>query len=151
MSLKIVILAFDGLEYDFVERFKLNSLKQKQYGKVSIPDQCYFKEVGLFKVFEAWSPYVWGAFLTGKLPSQIGLTKETYTKWNNSFLQFLKVIGIRLGMGKLKNKGLIFEKIGFKRETFSLIPEQTFLKYAKNPCLLIFLFYAQNGVLDFQM
>lgn len=55
---KIVILGLDALEYDLVEKWNLNGLRQAEYGKIKVPIN---KEVG-----QPISPEVWGSFLTGK-------------------------------------------------------------------------------------
>lgn len=39
--MKAGVLGFDGLEYDLVKRFRLGNMKQKQYEKLSIPEECY--------------------------------------------------------------------------------------------------------------
>lgn len=53
--MRVIILAYDGLEYDLVEKFNLENLKQKEYGKTDISD---------FKVTS--TPILWGSFLTGE-------------------------------------------------------------------------------------
>ncbi len=56
--MKVFILGLDGLEYDFVEKWNLSYLKQRQYGKINVPIN---QEVG-----HPTSPEVWATFLTGK-------------------------------------------------------------------------------------
>jgi len=41
--MKVMILAFDGLEYELVEKFNLKNLKQIEYGKVRIPKECFLE------------------------------------------------------------------------------------------------------------
>jgi len=41
--MKVMILAFDGLEYELVEKFNLKNLKQIEYGKVRIPKECFIE------------------------------------------------------------------------------------------------------------
>ena len=41
------------------------------------------------EIDEPWTPLVWSAFLTGKLPDKIGINKLALQKWSNPILQFL--------------------------------------------------------------
>lgn len=56
---KCLILGFDGLEYDLVEEFDLKNLKQKEYGKTDISHYP-----------AAYTPLLWGSFLTGRNVSE---------------------------------------------------------------------------------
>jgi len=138
--MKLAILAFDGLEYDLVERFKLKNIKQRQYGKLSIPEECYTetRDPRGEKVYEPWTPYVWSAFLTGKLPTETGLSKETLVKWDKSALQLLRTFSMKIGLGRIRNKRKIFEKLGFKRKHFSLEDHKypTIFSYTKAPRII---------------
>lgn len=67
--MKVLIFALDGLEHDFVEEWRLKNLQQKEYGKVSIPRVCYkYIKTWRDEHAEAFTPYVWYSFITGKLP-----------------------------------------------------------------------------------
>ena len=55
---KIFILGLDGLEYDFVEKWNLVHLKQREYGKIIVP---IAEKLGVPN-----TPEVWASFLTGK-------------------------------------------------------------------------------------
>lgn len=138
--MKVAILAFDGLEYDLVERFRLKNIKQKQYGKLSIPKECYTetRDPRGEKVYEPWTPYVWSTFLTGKLPAATGISRETLIKWNKPALQFLRTFSMKIGLDRIRNKGKIFEKLGFRRKHFSLEDHKcaTIFTYAKAPCII---------------
>lgn len=138
--MRVAILAFDGLEYNLVERFKLKNMTQKQYGKLSIPRECYTETTDPRgeKVYEPWTPYVWSSFLTGKLPTEIGLTKETLAKWDTSILQLLRIFSMKVGLGKIKNKRKLFQKLGFTRRQFSLQDHKypTIFSHAKKPCII---------------
>jgi hypothetical protein len=138
--MKVAILAFDGLEYDLVERYRLKNIKQRQYDKLSIPKECYTetRDPRGEKVYEPWTPYVWSAFLTGKLPDEVGLSKETLMKWDKSALQLLRTLSMKIGLGSIRNKGRIFEKLGFKRKHFSLEDHQcpTIFNYTETPCII---------------
>lgn len=54
---RVLILAFDGLDYDLVVKWKLKNLMQKTYGTYSVSAEKYA------------SPVLWSAFLTGFAPN----------------------------------------------------------------------------------
>lgn len=114
--MKCIILGFDGLEYNFVEKFQLDHLKQKEYGKTTIPKECFVK-VNYFgkERMEPFTPLIWSSFLTGKLPEQHGVTRSTFIKWENPIVQTLKVVSSKIGLGRIRGKRKFLEKIGFKR------------------------------------
>ena len=91
---KIFILGLDGLEYDFVVRWNLKSLKQKEYGKLEVPID---KESGVPK-----SPEVWSAFLTGKYSSRgLSFKRTPMIDFILRILKFMrKHIPVSLGLGK---------------------------------------------------
>lgn len=103
---RFVILGFDGLEYNLVERFNLTSLKQEQYGKVMIPKECFIKVDSphfASSHFEPWTPLVWYSFLTGKLPSSKFLRDvKIGGKWNNNLLNAIEDLSFTLGLGNLR-------------------------------------------------
>jgi len=138
--MKVAIFGFDGLEYNLVERFRLKNIKQKQYGKITIPKECYIDKFDLRgeKIYEPWTPFVWSAFLSGKNPAEIGLSKGTLKKWENPLLQFLRVLSMKVGLDRIKNKRIILEKLGFKRTSFSIedYKHPTIFDYAHNPCAI---------------
>lgn len=80
--MKILIIAFDGLEYTLVDKGYFPNLKQKEYGKVVVP---ITKEIG-----EPQTTIVWTSFLTGKTPNEHGVTKPAV--WNFELLN--KVVGL---------------------------------------------------------
>lgn len=134
--MRVVILAFDGLEYDLVVKYRLTHFMQMKYGKVSIPKECYIttKDPAGKEYSEPWTFYVWPTILSGKLPKEIGISKETLLKWDNPVLQLIRVITMKIGLGKIKNKGKLFEKMGFKRGfTLSDYKCDTIFHHAKNP------------------
>jgi hypothetical protein len=65
--MRVLVISFDALEYDLVEKFQLNVLKQKYYGKVDL--ESYFqkrpKGVG---GREPRTPEVYSIIYTGKIP-----------------------------------------------------------------------------------
>lgn len=66
---KILILAFDGLEYELVERYRLKALKQKIYGYIDVSS---FKHV--------LTPIIWRSFITGLEPGK----HKVYSWWRFS-------------------------------------------------------------------
>lgn len=57
---KVIVLGIDGLEYDLVEKWKLENIKQKIYCKLDLSD---------YKVIV--TPPIWGSMLTGKIDNEI--------------------------------------------------------------------------------
>ena len=53
--MRVFILGIDGLEYNFVERYRLGNLKQMEYGKTDLSD-----------MEEILTPILLGSFITGK-------------------------------------------------------------------------------------
>ncbi|RLI39257.1 hypothetical protein DRO69_14475 [Candidatus Bathyarchaeota archaeon] len=137
--MKLLVLGFDALEYNLVEKYRLNALKQKQYGKLFIPKECYTKTVDFFgnKVYEPWTPYVWSAFLTGKTPKELGLKKENVVERSNRVINFVRKLVIKMHLEPMWMKyrklfGWAVKKFGGKRERLILDKEQTFLKDVDN-------------------
>ncbi|RLI44512.1 hypothetical protein DRO69_07205 [Candidatus Bathyarchaeota archaeon] len=106
LNLKCVcIIAFDGLEYDLVEEFNLEKIKQCECGKI---------DVSLFKMLA--TPIVWASFITGVPPEEHGL--DDLIAWRNPIIQKLRRLSIRLKLDRIGGKGKIFELLGFKRGEF---------------------------------
>ncbi|MGC9553755.1 MAG: alkaline phosphatase family protein [Thermoplasmatota archaeon] len=60
---KVLVLGIDAVEYDLVEKWDLDNLKQEEYGKTRLPlrpDQ------------EAATVIIWPCFITGKEPRAMG-------------------------------------------------------------------------------
>lgn len=153
--MKLLILGFDALEYNLVERYKLNALKQKQYGKLSIPKECYTETVDFFgnKVYEPWSPYVWSAFLTGKTPKELGLKKENIAERTNRVINFVRKIVIKMHlesawMKSRKMLGWVVKRFGGERKRLILDKEQTFLKNVDDFLAINFPMLSSEWVLD---
>lgn len=113
---------------------------QAQHGRLTIPRECYTETTDPRgeKLYEPWTPYVWAAFLTGKLPTEIGLSKETVVKWDKRPLHLLRALSIKVGLHRIRNKRRVFEKLGFKRRRFSLEDHRfpTIFTYATSPCII---------------
>jgi len=120
---KVLILAFDGLDYDLIKRFKCKNIKQKQYGKLAVPDECKTTIVvsNGQKERVPYTPFVWSAFLTGKPPVEVGLNRENLYKWSNVWLNELRRQARYLKFAKFGNTKLvhtvtrILMKLGFEQ------------------------------------
>lgn len=53
--MKVLIVAFDGLDYKFIRRFNCESLMQKEFGKINLED-----------IYKIATPEIFSNFLTGK-------------------------------------------------------------------------------------
>ena len=77
---KILILGFDGLDYDLIQKRSFPHLKQIEYGKIVVP---ITKDVG-----EPSTPIVWASFITGKEPKKHGIVEPI--AWNSSIIRWLQ-------------------------------------------------------------
>jgi len=113
----IFILGLDGLEYDFVERWNLKSLKQKEYGKLEVPIN---KRTGV-----PLSPEVWAAFLTGKYVPGLDFTRTPMIDFILRTLEFMrKHVPVGFGLGK---------RIRVKApRSFPKLNEKTFLDHTNS-------------------
>ena len=115
--MKSFILGCDGLDYNLVEKWNLQNLKQEVYGKISVPIN---KQRGL-----PTSPEVWASFLTGKQVlglelDRIGLAGKVL----NIIISLRKKINLSLGIGKpFRRKARIRTFPKLKMSTFIDIPE----------------------------
>ncbi len=66
--MKVFVLALDGLEYELVNRWDLRSLKQKYHGFYLISEEYCRHGV-------PYSPPVWASIITGKAPSEHGISE----------------------------------------------------------------------------
>ena len=96
--MKVLILAYDGLEYNLVKRWKLRNLLQVKYGKY----KAHISE----KYKEPYTPEAWITIITGTTNHNIkewwvynnSLEKLRYKppfKWIRGKRKFLKLIGIK--------------------------------------------------------
>lgn len=94
----ILIVALDGLESDFVEKWNLRNLKQQEYGTIEVPIDS---ETGV-----PTSPQVWASFLTGRYVEGLEFEKVGMVNIVLKALEFLhKHIPMRLGLGeKVRNR-----------------------------------------------
>ncbi|MCD6369528.1 MAG: alkaline phosphatase family protein [Thermoproteales archaeon] len=106
--MKICILAFDGLEYEFVVKWKLKNLLQEYHGT--------YKALINPKYDKPHTPTCWASFITGKSLEEHGVTH--WWRWN-SLLERLRYIPPFIW---IKGKRDILMKIGIK-PTLRTIPE----------------------------
>lgn len=127
--MNLLILGFDGLEYNLVNRWKLKSLQQSQYGRLTIPKECYKETEDPLGniIYEPWTPFVWSSILTGKLPQEIGLSEANIKKWQNPLLQLARTLSLKLKLNKRKltrqffeGRGTTFERFGLQKKHFNL-------------------------------
>jgi hypothetical protein len=119
--LKCIILGFDGLEYGFVEKLNLKTLKQAEYGKIRIPKELYIEvSAEVYKpVYEPWTPLVWYSLITGKMPSEDFKRDMMFLgKWNNKVLNYINNLMQKLIKRKFEDSNKIkklLEVLGFHK------------------------------------
>ena len=104
---RVCILALDALEYNLVEEFNLENIKQLEYGKI---------DVSAFKVLA--TPVIWASFISGLPPEKHGLTIKAIPQWTNPAMEKLRRLSIKMQLGRIKGKGKIFELLGFEHRPF---------------------------------
>lgn len=62
--MRVCILGFDGLDYEYVTKFKCKHLMQREYGKVDISSMYS-------------TPTIWASFITGLSPKEHGAIETT--------------------------------------------------------------------------
>ena len=83
--MRVVIISWDGLEYDMVEKYDCRNLLQAEHGKIDL--EPYFEtRVGGIASREPLTSEVYAIFLTGLLPNQLGQKFE----WNGQWVGILK-------------------------------------------------------------
>lgn len=100
----VCILALDALEHDLVEEFNLETIKQREYGKI---DVSMFKDLA--------TPIIWGSFISGLPPEKHGLNTEMIPRWRNPVIEKLRRLSIKIKMDRIKGKAKVLEFLGFER------------------------------------
>ena len=103
---RVCILALDALEYDLVEEFDLENIKQQEYGKI---------DVSTFKYLA--TPIIWASFISGLPPEKHGLGIEAIPQWTNLVIEKLRQLSIKMQLGRIKGKGKILEFLGFEHRS----------------------------------
>lgn len=95
MRERIIILGIDGLEYNLVEEFKLDAIKQKAYCKLDLSDYNIIV-----------TPPIWASIITGKIIDEIEkpfLRRQKIVGDQNIFKKILwKKIGNKILPKKIK-------------------------------------------------
>ena len=120
----VCILALDALEYDLVEEFNLENIKQLEYGKI---DVSTFKDLA--------TPIIWASFITGLPPEKHGLGTEAIPQWTNPVIENLRRLSIKMQLGRIKGKGEILRKLGFERRS---LYEKTVEEFRKRKIQTLF-------------
>ena len=122
--MKVLILGIDALEYNLIEEWGLENLKQKEYGKTKVPVVKGLDEPA--------TVIVWPCFITGKEPEEIGFTtlvsyRQPF-KWffENIYARFRRssadyhpetILDKRNSKRKILDKlSSFFRKVGFSRD-----------------------------------
>ena len=116
---RMVILGIDGLDYDLVVKWNLESLMQRDYGQITVPIS---EKMGIPK-----SPQVWASFLTGEYVKEIDFIKPC-SRAREKIVKILRairrVLPLSLGLAKKISKQISpsrFPKLNCK--TFLDLPE----------------------------
>jgi len=104
---RVCILALDALEYDLVEEFNLQNIKQLEYGKIDVSAS---KDLA--------TPVIWASFITGLPPEKHGLNMKDVTQWRSPLIDKLRQLSIKMKLDRIKGKGKIFEFLGFEHRSF---------------------------------
>lgn len=120
--MKCIILGLDGLEYNIVEKFDFQALKQEEYGKIKIPKELYIEvscEPYKHPVYEPWTPLIWYSFITGRFPSEeFKQDMKALGVWNSNALNNVnKLMGklIKFGFDDISKVKKILESLGFRK------------------------------------
>jgi len=137
--IKVLIIGFDSLDYNLINKFDLQYLKQIEYGMINI------------NVEPLSSPVIWASFLTGLPPEKHGITGHG---WENLILDKLKHGGQMLRLHK--NQGLakmslsafrLLEMLGFKRRLLQIkYDTPTIFDYAEKPMVISVPGYNEESV-----
>ena len=108
MIMRVLILAYDGLEHDLVETLSLRNILQKEHGKVEVPI------VG--GIDDPSTPIVWTSFITGEPPEVHGV--DMPQMWDSEFDGLRRFVrkhrGIHNILKRLKAGYRVREVVGAK-------------------------------------
>jgi predicted AlkP superfamily pyrophosphatase or phosphodiesterase len=99
--MKVFVLCVDGLDYDFVEIWRLKGLIQDSYGYFKIKNEYFHRGV-------PYTPLIWTSIITAKKPSE----HNVYSWW--SYGKILDWIRYKPPFKWIKNKRYFLMKLGFK-------------------------------------
>lgn len=132
--MKVFVLAIDALEHDLVEKFRLNNLKQTEYGKIDVSGFRSYHPSSLL-----CTPLIWASFISGVMPDKHKVSD--YYRWNSNFLQRMSKVSKELGLTKIVGKlgflSFLDAKIRpFGHTDWRKTGLRTIFDYASNPIAL---------------
>jgi len=104
---RVCIVALDALEYDLVEEFNLESIKQLEYGRIDVSS---FHDLA--------TPVIWASFITGLGPEKHGVSVQEVQVWKNPVIDKLRQFSIKIKLDRIRGKGKILRKLGFECRGF---------------------------------
>lgn len=121
--MRVCIIGFDSLDYYLVEKYNLQYLMQKEYGKVEI-------NTGVLS-----TPTIWTSFITGLPPEKHGVVGW---KWENSILDRLKRWVVKIGLNRITFDKSIFLTQLVRKRIKGNVPNikgkiPAIFDYAQNP------------------
>jgi len=124
--MRVCVLAFDGLEYELVVRWKLKHLMQKYYGK---HESVVNPEKG-----KPYTPTCWATFITGRPYEEHHV--NTWTRWGNRIIDRVRYYSPFIW---IKNKRKILMKLGIKPKTRSIPDNITTIFDVIKPSIALFI------------
>ena len=131
MLMRLLVLAYDALEYTLVERLRLRDLLQKRYGRYEAAKSPKYEK--------PHTPSAWTTIITGKPPEEHGIDDWwTYGK----ILDWLRT---KPPLVWIKNKRKILWKLGIKPRLYTReeLRVKTIFDYAENPVALFIPGYSE--------
>jgi hypothetical protein len=114
--LRLIISAFNGPEYNTIEKHNLKNIKQRIDGKVVVPlTRTKHGEMPI-------SPVVWASFLKG-IDTSDKYTAEDMVKWNNPIINFFEKLYNLHPSIRLKKH---LTKLGFRKSPNRMSGETLF-------------------------
>lgn len=113
--MKVVIIGFDGLDSEIVEKFKVPELVQKDHGSTLTPS--------------LYTPVVWASFITGKTPEEHGVKQKG--RWDRLPVSMLRSVLLKLGV-RLRRIGDLVERLGLAKRVSSHPSVPTIFDYAES-------------------
>ncbi len=90
---RVLILGIDAVEYDLVERWSLDNLKQEEYGRSRLPIE---PEDG-YLYGDPVTPIMWTSFIAGRPPKDHGVDTVKIYPLNSLYRWYLRHVGRQAG------------------------------------------------------